>query len=64
MKTVVEFPLVLMASKFFGKTRFIGWFPVVQIMNLFYVSIIGLLGVVVPHEWKNRTIRIQGKDAE
>ena len=39
-----------------GKTKLWYLYPVTQVMNLVYVSLVGILGNVLSYEWKGRKI--------
>jgi cellulose synthase/poly-beta-1,6-N-acetylglucosamine synthase-like glycosyltransferase len=60
VKSLAELPLVWMTARFFGKTRYLAWFPVVQVLNIIYVSVIGALGNVLPYRWKGRIVSGRG----
>jgi cellulose synthase/poly-beta-1,6-N-acetylglucosamine synthase-like glycosyltransferase len=53
-KMAMEFPLLFMTARWFGKTRFLKYYPFGQILNIFYVVIIGFLGNFLPYKWKGR----------
>jgi cellulose synthase/poly-beta-1,6-N-acetylglucosamine synthase-like glycosyltransferase len=54
LKLGVEFPLLLMTSRWFGKTKFLVYYPFAQVLNIFYVAVIGFLGNFLPYKWKGR----------
>jgi cellulose synthase/poly-beta-1,6-N-acetylglucosamine synthase-like glycosyltransferase len=56
MKMVFEFPSVYRIMNLCGGKRHMYLYPLVQVMNLVYVSVIGILGNVVSYEWKGRKI--------
>jgi cellulose synthase/poly-beta-1,6-N-acetylglucosamine synthase-like glycosyltransferase len=53
-KMAVEFPLLLMTARWFRRTKFLLYYPVAQLLNIFYVVFIGLLGNFLPYKWKGR----------
>ncbi|MCX6249374.1 MAG: glycosyltransferase [Bacteroidetes bacterium] len=57
LKMIIEFPLILMSCRFHGKTSLLLFYPWVQVVNIFYVSLVGLLGNFVPYSWKGRKLR-------
>lgn len=56
LKMLVEFPMLAGYATFLGKKKILWLFPVVQILNVFYVVIIGLSGFFIPKSWKGRSI--------
>ena len=56
-KMVIEFPLIFMTSRWFGKTRFLIHYPAAQVLNIFYVVIIGFFGNFLSFSWKGRNKR-------
>jgi len=60
-KIVVEFPVLWNYAIFLGRTKDLIVVPVVQFLNIFYVSIIGLLGNFLTYEWKGKKVNPTGK---
>ncbi len=56
LKMIIEFPAVYRVMTLTGGKRSLYLYPVVQILDLVYVTLIGVLGNVVPYEWKGRKI--------
>ena len=56
MKIILELPAVCKIMSLIGGLRFLYLYPVVQVLNLFYVALIGILGNLMPYEWKGRVI--------
>jgi cellulose synthase/poly-beta-1,6-N-acetylglucosamine synthase-like glycosyltransferase len=56
IKMVLEFPAVWRIMMLTGKIRFWFLYPFTQILNLVYVTLIGILGNLVSYEWKGRRI--------
>jgi hypothetical protein len=54
LKTLVEFPALYRMAGLLQKRRLLWLFPVVQLLNIVYVSVIGLLGNFLPYIWKGR----------
>jgi cellulose synthase/poly-beta-1,6-N-acetylglucosamine synthase-like glycosyltransferase len=54
-KTGIELLFILPVSKFFGEF-FIGWFPVLQPLHIFYIVISGWLGKFGKYSWKERKV--------
>jgi cellulose synthase/poly-beta-1,6-N-acetylglucosamine synthase-like glycosyltransferase len=53
-KMGIEFPLLFLTARWFGKTKLLVYYPVGQLLNIFYVVFIGFLGNFVPYTWKGR----------
>jgi cellulose synthase/poly-beta-1,6-N-acetylglucosamine synthase-like glycosyltransferase len=56
IKMIIELPAVFRIMALSGKTNLWFLYPVTQVMNLIYVSLVGILGNVVSYEWKGRKI--------
>ena len=56
LKALTEFPLVYLMAIFFHKKKFLAWYPVVQVLNVFYVVFTGLAGNFLGFEWKGRKV--------
>jgi cellulose synthase/poly-beta-1,6-N-acetylglucosamine synthase-like glycosyltransferase len=56
IKMILELPAVFRIMVLSGKTKLWYFYPVTQVLNLVYVSLVGLLGNVVSYEWKGRKI--------
>jgi len=56
IKMFLEFPLVCRILVLFRKTKLLSLYPLIQVINLAYVSAIGFLGNLVPYKWKGRRI--------
>ena len=55
IKMIFEFPAVYRMKFLFGNRMWI-LFPLTQLLNLVYVSLIGIMGNVLPYKWKGRKI--------
>jgi cellulose synthase/poly-beta-1,6-N-acetylglucosamine synthase-like glycosyltransferase len=55
LKMMVEFPGLYRMSGLLKKRKLLWLFPVVQLLNIVYVSVIGLLGNFLSYKWKGRT---------
>ena len=55
-KIIIEFPVLWKYAVFLGKTKNLILIPLVQVLNIFYVSVIGFLGNFLSYEWKGRTV--------
>ena len=53
---IIEFPLVAGYASFLEKKKTLPLFPLAQILNVFYVVIIGMAGFFIPKQWKGRSI--------
>ena len=49
--------VVLPMASFFKKKKLVAFFIPAQVFQVFYVTITGLLGLIVPYRWKGRVIR-------
>lgn len=56
LKMIAEFPLVYSMALFFDKRKLLGYYPLVQVLNIIYVVLAGFLGQFLPFEWKGRKI--------
>jgi hypothetical protein len=56
MKTMVEFPFVRGAARFFGQGKLMIYFPTMQPFHILYTVIIGWLGKFGSYRWKERKI--------
>jgi len=55
-KTLIEYPMLHNYAAFLGKTKNLKFVLLAQLLNIFYVSVIGFLGNFVSFEWKGRKI--------
>jgi cellulose synthase/poly-beta-1,6-N-acetylglucosamine synthase-like glycosyltransferase len=55
-KIILEVPVMVKYAKFLGKTNNLILMPLAQILNIFYVSVIGFLGNFISYNWKGRTV--------
>ena len=60
-KIIVEFPVLENYAVFLGRRKDLVLVPIVQFLNIFYVSIIGLLGNLLTYEWKGKKVNPSGK---
>ena len=56
-KVIVEFPFVNAVAIFFGETRLMKYFPLMQPFHIIYTIIAGWLGKFGSYEWKGRRIK-------
>ena len=56
MKMILEFPSVYRILSLSGKTKLWGYYPLTQVLNLVYVTLVGILGNVISYEWKGRKV--------
>jgi cellulose synthase/poly-beta-1,6-N-acetylglucosamine synthase-like glycosyltransferase len=57
IKMILEFPALWRIVTLMGGRKLLYLYPVVQILDIVYVSVIGILGNVVAYEWKGRIIK-------
>jgi poly-beta-1,6-N-acetyl-D-glucosamine synthase len=53
-KISIEYPMVFIMSRFFGKRILVGYYVAAQAFQLIYVPTAGLLGLFLPYRWKGR----------
>lgn len=56
MKCAIDFLLLFLATAFFKEKKLLIYFLPEQILYLFYVVLVGFLGLSKKYEWKGRTI--------
>lgn len=56
-KTLIEFPFVHSAARFFGQQQLMWYFPLLQPLHILYTLIAGWLGKFGSYKWKGRTIK-------
>jgi len=57
VKLIIDFPLLLISSKFFGRIYLLKFYPVVQLIYPFYIVGIVILGIFCRSTWKGRAIK-------
>jgi len=57
VKILVEFPFVNAAAIFFGETRLMRYFPLMQPFHILYTIVAGWFGKFGTYEWKGRRIK-------
>ncbi|MCX6304600.1 MAG: glycosyltransferase [Bacteroidetes bacterium] len=53
-KIILEFPMVWIMGRFFGKRDLWVYYPAAQVFQLVYVPLAGVLGLLLPYRWKGR----------
>lgn len=56
LKNITDIVITALMAVFMKKTKLLWYFPFVQFINIFYVSLIGVLGIFMKTEWKGREI--------
>jgi len=56
-KTLIEFPFVQTAARFFDQQQLMWYFPFLQPLHIVYTIIAGWLGKFGSYQWKGRTIK-------
>jgi cellulose synthase/poly-beta-1,6-N-acetylglucosamine synthase-like glycosyltransferase len=56
MKMIIEFPAMWRIMGVSGRRKHLVLYPLVQVLNVIYVSVIGILGNLIPYKWKERKI--------
>lgn len=56
LKILIELPAVWKIMTLTGSRRTLYLYPLTQVLNLVYVTGIGILGNVIPYEWKGRKV--------
>lgn len=54
-KILLEYPMVWIMIRFFGKRKLTGYYFMAQVFQLVYVPLAGMLGLFLPYRWKGRT---------
>jgi poly-beta-1,6-N-acetyl-D-glucosamine synthase len=54
VKFIADLPLLYCASRFFNNTKVLKYYPLLQIVYPFYVSLTLLLSIILPFKWKDR----------
>ena len=54
-KFIVDFPLLYLESRFMNNSQLLRYYPLLQLIYPFYVSITLLLAFLVPFTWKDRS---------
>ncbi len=54
IKILLDYPLVFMMTRFFGKQDLLGYYFISQVYQLVYVVVLGITGLIVPFYWKGR----------
>jgi cellulose synthase/poly-beta-1,6-N-acetylglucosamine synthase-like glycosyltransferase len=57
LKMVTEFPMVAGMAFFFGRGKELWLYLPAQLLQLIYIPVVGLLGLILPYRWKGRVIR-------
>lgn len=57
IKTLVELSFLLPAARFYGLTRTMAWFPLMQPFHITYTVIAGWLGKFGTYQWKGRKVQ-------
>jgi cellulose synthase/poly-beta-1,6-N-acetylglucosamine synthase-like glycosyltransferase len=57
IKTLVEMSFMLPAAHFYGLTRVLVWFPLMQPFHIIYTVIAGWLGKFGTYQWKGRKVQ-------
>ncbi|MCK9422238.1 MAG: glycosyltransferase [Bacteroidales bacterium] len=53
-KILLDYPMVLIMTRFFGKSKILGYYFIAQVFQLLYVVTIGPIGLIFPFTWKGR----------
>jgi poly-beta-1,6-N-acetyl-D-glucosamine synthase len=57
VKSLVDFPFLYSVTRFFGKKRLMFYFPLVQILYIFYVNLVAVASLSCNVSWKGRRVR-------
>ncbi len=60
LKFGIDFLLLTYAANFFDKRKFLAFFPIFEMITIFYTSIVGLISHVAPYSWKGRKYKNGG----
>ncbi|RYZ51464.1 MAG: glycosyltransferase [Sphingobacteriales bacterium] len=56
LKTSAELFFLVPVARFFGSSRLLLWFPLLQPLHIFYIVLAGFLGFWGNYEWKGRKV--------
>jgi cellulose synthase/poly-beta-1,6-N-acetylglucosamine synthase-like glycosyltransferase len=56
-KALIELRFMVPVAKFFGETRLLWWFPIMQPFHIAYTIIAGWLGKFGKYSWKGRVVK-------
>jgi len=56
IKTSAELSFMVPVARFFGKSRWLWWFPLMQPLHILYTVAAGWLGRFGSYQWKGRTV--------
>jgi cellulose synthase/poly-beta-1,6-N-acetylglucosamine synthase-like glycosyltransferase len=56
VKTTVEWYFLQPVAHFFGKEKWMGWFPILQLHHVAYTVVAGWLGRFGSYQWKGRIV--------
>lgn len=54
IKCLIDFPLLLSYNRFQGSSSRMLYFPLLELLNVPYTTLIGMLGLLLPYSWKGR----------
>ena len=54
VKILLDYPMVWIMMRFFGKSSLTGYYFIAQLFQLIYVPVAGILGLMLPFRWKGR----------
>ena len=54
VKILLEYPMVWIMARYFGKKKLSGYYFVAQVFQLIYVPVSGIAGLFLPYRWKGR----------
>lgn len=57
LKSLIDFPFLLSVSRFFGQQNLMKYFPVVQLLYLFYISFTVVTSFYAVFDWKGRLVK-------
>lgn len=56
-KWLIEYPFMNSVANYYGQSRLMAWFPLMQPVHIFYTVIAGWLGQFGQFEWKGRNLK-------
>ena len=55
VKILLEYPMVWIMTRFFGKGKLTKYYFIAQVFQLIYIPLAGMLGLFLQYRWKGRT---------
>jgi len=56
IKVLIDFPILFSFSKFIKQRKLLWYYLPLQLIYVFYITIFGIIGNIIPYNWKGRKI--------